>query len=180
MSAEHEKGNRIEAEREPTGVSERLTHLDEDGAARMVDVGAKDVSERVAVAEARVRMSPDAAAAVERGDAPKGDVIGTARIAGIQAAKRTAELVPLAHPLPLTFVDVRAKIDAADGIVVLTGEARTVDRTGVELEAMAACSVAALTVYDMVKGIERGVEIERVALLSKSGGRSGEWRRVPE
>ena len=155
----------------------RLTHLDDDGAARMVDVGGKDRSERVAVAEARVRMSPDAAAAVERGDAPKGDVVGTARIAGIQAAKRTAELIPLAHPLPLTFVDVKAEIDAADGLVVLTGEARTVDRTGVELEAMTACSVAALTVYDMVKGIERGVEIERISLLSKSGGRSGEWNR---
>ena len=154
-----------------------LTHLDEDGAARMVDVGAKEVSERVAVAEARVRMSTDAAAAVERGDAPKGDVVGTARIAGIQAAKRTAELIPLAHPLPLTFVDVRAEIDAAEGVIVLTGEARTVDRTGVELEAMTACSVAALTVYDMVKGIERGVEIERIALLSKRGGRSGEWER---
>ena len=113
---------------------------------------------------------------MERGDAPKGDVVGTARIAGIQAAKRTAELIPLAHPLPLTFVDVRADIDAGEGLVVLTGEARTVDRTGVELEAMTACSVAALTVYDMVKGIERGVEIERVTLLSKSGGRSGEWR----
>jgi len=158
-------------------VSEKLTHLDEEGAARMVDVGAKAVSERVAVAEARVRMTPDAAAAVERGDAPKGDVVGTARIAGIQAAKRTAELIPLAHPLPLTFVDVKADIDAGEGLVVLTGEARTVDRTGVELEAMTACSVAALTVYDMVKGIERGVEIERVTLLSKSGGRSGEWRR---
>ena len=159
-------------------MSEReLTHLDEDGAARMVDVGAKDVSERAAVAEARVRMSPDAAAAIERGDAPKGDVVGTARIAGIQAAKRTAELIPLAHPLPLTFVDVRAEIDAAEGVVVLTAEARTVDRTGVELEAMTACSVAALTVYDMVKGIERGVEVERIALLSKRGGRSGEWER---
>ena len=154
-----------------------LTHLDEDGAARMVDVGAKVESERVAVAEARVRMSPEAAQAVERGDAPKGDVIGTARIAGIQAAKRTADLIPLAHPLPLTFVDLRAEIDAEAGVVVLTGEARTVGRTGVELEAMTACSVAALTVYDMVKGIEREVEIERVTLLSKSGGRSGDWRR---
>ena len=149
-------------------MTEELTHLDEDGAARMVDVGEKAVSERVAVAEARVRMAPDTAAAVERGDAPKGDVVGTARIAGIQAAKRTAELIPLAHPLPLTFVDVRADIDAGEGLVVLTGEARTVDRTGVELEAMTACSVAALTVYDMVKGIERGVEIERITLLSKS------------
>jgi cyclic pyranopterin monophosphate synthase len=157
--------------------AEHLTHLDEEGAARMVDVGAKEVSDRVAVAEARVRMSAAAAAAVERGDAPKGDVIGTARIAGIQAAKRTSELIPLAHPLPLTFVDVRAEIDATEGVVVLIAEARTVDRTGVELEAMTACSVAALTVYDMVKGIERGVEIERVALLSKSGGRSGDWKR---
>ena len=148
-----------------------LTHLDEDGAARMVDVGAKVENERIAVAEARVRMSPEAAQAVERGDAPKGDVIGTARIAGIQAAKRTADLIPLAHPLPLTFVDLRAEIDTEAGLVVLTGEARTVGRTGVELEAMTACSVAALTVYDMVKGIER------VSLLSKSGGRSGEWRR---
>jgi cyclic pyranopterin monophosphate synthase len=158
-------------------VSERLTHLDDEGAARMVDVGAKDVTERVAVAEALVRTTPETAAAVERGDAPKGDVVGTARIAGIQAAKRTAELIPLAHPLPLTFVDVRAEIDAAEGLVTLTGEARSVGRTGVELEAMTACSVAALTVYDMVKGLERGVEIERVALVSKSGGRSGEWRR---
>ena len=161
-------------------MTEELTHLDDEGAARMVDVGEKAMSERVAVAESRVRMTPAAAAAVERGDAPKGDVIGTARIAGIQAAKRTAELIPLAHPLPLTFVDVRAEIDAGAGLVVLTGEARTVDRTGVELEAMTACSVAALTVYDMVKGLERGVEIERVTLVSKSGGRSGEWRRDSE
>jgi len=157
--------------------AEELTHLDEDGAARMVDVGGKPASERVARAEAIVRMGPETAAAVERGDAPKGDVIGTARIAGIQAAKRTAELIPLAHPIPLTFVDVRAEIDARAGSVTLTAEARTVDRTGVELEAMTACSVAALTVYDMVKGVERGVEIERVSLLEKSGGRSGEWKR---
>ena len=156
---------------------ERLTHLGEDGAARMVDVGAKPATERVAVAEARVRMSPVAAAAIEHGDAPKGDVIGTARIAGIQAAKRTAELIPLAHPLPLTFVEVRVEVAAAEGIVRLEAEARTVGRTGVELEAMTACAVAALTIYDMVKGIERGVEIEHVALTRKSGGRSGEWTR---
>ena len=160
-------------------MTEDLTHLDPDGAARMVDVGAKPETERVAVAEARVRMSPDAAATVERGDAPKGDVLGTARIAGIQAAKRAAGLIPLAHPLPLTFVDVRGKIDAGEGVVTLTGEARTVGRTGVELEAMTACAVAALTVYDMVKGLEREVEIERIALLSKSGGQSGEWHRGP-
>ncbi len=157
--------------------SEKLTHLDADGSARMVDVGAKDVTERVAVAEARVRMSPDTAALVESGDAPKGDVAGTARIAGIQAGKRAAELIPLAHQLPLTFLDVVVAIDPAEGVVTLTGEARTVDRTGVELEAMTAASIAALTVYDMVKGVERGVEVESVRLLRKSGGRSGEWSR---
>ena len=155
----------------------KLTHLDDDGSARMVDVGGKDATERVAVAEARVAMSPETAAAVARGDAPKGDVIGTARLAGIQAAKRTSELIPLAHPLALNFVDVSAHVDVAAGLVTLTGEARTVGRTGVELEAMTACSIAALTVYDMVKGIEKGVEIERVGLVSKAGGRSGDWVR---
>jgi cyclic pyranopterin monophosphate synthase len=154
-----------------------LSHLDDSGSARMVDVGAKEESERAARAEARVRMAQETALAVERGDAPKGDVLGTARLAGIQAAKRTAELVPLAHPLPLTFVDVRARVEAAEGLVVLEAEARTVARTGVELEAMTAAAVAALTVYDMVKGLERGVTVEQVALLAKSGGRSGEWRR---
>ena len=157
-------------------MADDLTHLDESGTARMVDVGEKESSERRARAEARLRMSPETAAAVERGDAPKGDVIGTARLAGIQAAKRAAELIPLAHPLPLTFVDVEATISAADGLVVLVAEARTVARTGVEMEAMTACAVAALTVYDMVKGLERGVTIERVRLLEKSGGRSGTWR----
>ncbi|OLE37457.1 MAG: molybdenum cofactor biosynthesis protein C [Actinobacteria bacterium 13_1_20CM_3_68_9] len=143
----------------------------------MVDVGAKEPTDRVARAEALVRMSPETARAVERGDAPKGDVLGTARLAGIQAAKRAGELIPLAHPLPLTFADVKASVDAAEGLVVLEAEARTVGRTGVEMEAMTAAAVAGLTVYDMVKGIERGVTLERVALLAKSGGRSGEWRR---
>jgi cyclic pyranopterin phosphate synthase len=154
-----------------------LTHLGEEGEARMVDVGAKPESERRAVAEALVRMSPEAAAAVERGEAPKSEVLATARLAGIQAAKRAAELVPLAHPLPLTFVDVRGQVEAEAGLVQLIAEARTVGRTGVEIEAMAAAAVAALTVYDMVKGLERGVAIESVRLLEKSGGRSGEWRR---
>ena len=154
-----------------------LTHLDASGSARMVDVGAKDETERVAVAEALVRMSPETAGAVERGDAPKGDVVGTARLAGIQAAKRAGELIPLAHPLPLTFVDVEVSIDSGEGLVSLTAEARTVARTGVEMEAMTAAAIAALAVYDMVKGTERGVSIERVELVSKSGGRSGEWRR---
>ena len=155
---------------------DRLTHLDEAGSARMIDVGAKPESERRALAEARLRMSPAAAAAVERGDGPKGEVLGTARLAGIQAAKRAGELIPLAHPLPVTFLDVRGAVDAEAGLVTLEAEARTVARTGVEMEAMTAAAVAALTVYDMVKGLERGIEIEQVRLREKSGGRR-DWRR---
>jgi cyclic pyranopterin phosphate synthase len=142
----------------------------------MVDVGDKQVTDRRAVARAVVRMSPATAAAVARGDAPKGDVVATARIAGIQAAKRTAELIPLCHPLPLSFVDVR--IEVHDDRVEIETEARTSGQTGVEMEALTAASVAALTVYDMVKGIERGVEIAEVVLLEKSGGRH-DWRRGP-
>ena len=152
-----------------------LTHIGPDGAARMVDVGAKPESERRAVAEARVRMKPETARAVESGDGPKGDVLGTARLAGIGAAKQAGTLVPLAHPIALSFADVRGEVDVGAGLVVLTAEACCTGRTGVEIEAMAAASVAALTVYDMVKAIERGVEIERVRLLHKSGGKSGEW-----
>ncbi len=148
-----------------------LTHLDEHGNARMVDVGAKAVTERRAVARATVRMAPETATAVAAGDAPKGDVLGTARIAGIQAAKRTDELIPLCHQLPLSFVGVDLEVDAAAGTVTVTAEARTAARTGVEMEALTAATVAALTVYDMVKGIERGVEIAEVVLLAKSGGR---------
>lgn len=157
----------------------RLTHLDEEGAARMVDVGAKQPSERRARARARVRMSVETARAVEAGDGPKGDVIGVARLAGIQAAKQTGALIPLAHPLPLTFVDVEGQIDVEGGLVELIAETRTVARTGVEMEAMTACAVAALTVYDMVKGLQRGVEVEQVVLLEKSGGRN-DWRRDDE
>jgi cyclic pyranopterin phosphate synthase len=135
----------------------------------MVDVGAKQVTDRRAVARARVRVSPETMAAIRRGDAPKGDVVGTARIAGIQAAKRTAELIPLCHPLPLSFVDVRISLEGE--LVEIESEARTSGRTGVEMEALTAASVAALTVYDMVKGLERGVEIAEVRLLEKSGGR---------
>jgi cyclic pyranopterin monophosphate synthase len=140
----------------------------------MVDVGDKQATDRHARARAVVRMAPETAAAVARGDAPKGDVVGTARIAGIQAAKRTAELIPLCHPLPLTFVDVR--IEVKDDRVEVETEARTTGQTGVEMEALTAASVAALTVYDMVKGIERGVEIAELVLLEKSGGRH-DWRR---
>jgi cyclic pyranopterin phosphate synthase len=158
-------------------VTERLTHLDPHGHARMVDVSDKPSSERRAVASAAVRVSAETAAAVQAGDTPKGDVLGTARIAGIQAAKRTAELIPLCHPLPLAFVGVEAEVDAREGTITVTAEARTTGQTGVEMEALTAASVAALTVYDMVKGIERGAVIESVQLLEKSGGRSGEWRR---
>jgi cyclic pyranopterin phosphate synthase len=158
----------------------RLTHIDESGRARMVDVGGKDATARRAVAEARLRMAPETAAAIENRDAPKGDVIGTARIAGIQAAKRAGELIPLAHPLPLTHVDVEIGVIAAEGIVEIVAEAKTIGRTGVEMEAMTACAVAALTVYDMTKGIERGIVIERIALREKTGGKSGEWRRSDE
>ena len=159
-----------------TSLSDELTHIDEAGNARMVDVGHKAVTDRRAIARAVVRMAPETAAAVARGDAPKGDVLGTARIAGIQAAKRTSELIPLCHPLPLSFVDVR--IEVSEDRVEIESEARTTGQTGVEMEALTAASVASLTVYDMVKGIERGVEIAELVLLQKSGGRH-DWRREP-
>jgi|SRR5215218_97672 len=157
--------------------SEVLTHLDADGRARMVDVGAKPQTDRVAVARAVVRMTPKTAAAVVAGDAPKGDVIGTARLAAIQAAKRTDEWIPLCHTLPLDGVDVDIDVDPGQGTVIVTTTTRVHARTGVEMEAMVGCAAGALCVYDMVKGIERGVVIERVELLEKSGGRSGTWRR---
>jgi cyclic pyranopterin phosphate synthase len=158
-------------------MGERLTHLDEHGSARMVDVGSKPTSERRAIARAVVRMSPDTARAVQAGDAPKGDVIGSARIAGIQAAKRTDELIPLCHSLPLSYAGVEAEIDAGAGTITLTAEARTNAQTGVEMEALTAASIAALTVYDMVKGLEKGVEIAEVVLVAKTGGKSGDWHR---
>jgi cyclic pyranopterin monophosphate synthase len=154
-----------------------LSHLDDEGAARMVDIGAKPVSERRARARALVRMSPQTAAAVAAGNAPKGEVLGTARLAGIQAAKQTATLIPLAHPLSPTVIDVSASVDVEAGLVELVSEVAVADRTGVEMEAMVAASVAALTVYDMVKGLERGVVIEQVVLLEKTGGRH-DYRRA--
>jgi cyclic pyranopterin phosphate synthase len=154
-----------------------LTHLNAEGRAEMVDVSDKDVTARRAIARAVVRVSVATAELVAAGNAPKGDVIGVARIAGIQAAKRTHELIPLCHQLPLTFVGVEITIDAATGEFELVAEARTTARTGVEMEALTAASVAALTVYDMVKGIERGASIGPIELLEKSGGRSGHWHR---
>jgi cyclic pyranopterin monophosphate synthase len=154
-----------------------LTHLDHSGRARMVDVGDKPSTERRAVARAVVRVTSETAALVAAGDAPKGDVLSVARIAGIQGGKRTSELIPLCHPLALSFLGVEASIDVDAGEITLIAEARTTGRTGVEMEALTAASVAALTVYDMVKGVQRGAEIASVALESKSGGRSGEWTR---
>ena len=144
----------------------------------MVDVGDKQVTDRRAVARAVVRMSPDTAAAVARGDAPKGDVVSTARLAGIQAAKRTAELIPLCHPLPLSFVDVTAEV-AADSVTLLA-EARTSAQTGVEMEALTAVSCTLLTVYDMCKALDRTMEMGRIRLLHKEGGRSGTWTAESE
>jgi molybdenum cofactor biosynthesis protein MoaC len=178
VEVEGEERHRVEGELPPVAgavAPAGLTHVDEAGNARMVDVGAKPETERRARAEARVRMAPQTAAAVARGDAPKGDVLGTARLAGIAAAKRTWELIPLCHVLALDFADVEGTFDAAAGVVTLSAEAGTTGKTGVEMEAMTACAVAALTVYDMVKGLERGVTIESVRLTHKSGGRSGTW-----
>jgi cyclic pyranopterin phosphate synthase len=153
-----------------------LSHLDEEGRARMVDVGGKAITQRRAVARAVLRMSPATAEAIVERGTPKGDVLATARIAGIQAAKRTAELIPLCHPLPLSHVDVEADVAVSDGTVTVIASAATTAQTGVEMEAMTAASVAALTVYDMVKGLERGVVVEEVALLEKTGGKE-DWRR---
>lgn len=160
----------------PEQTTGALTHVDEAGNARMVDVGDKAVTDRRARARARVVMSPRTAGLIVAGNAPKGDVIGTARLAGVMAAKRTSDLIPLCHPLALSFVNLEITVDAAAGTVEIEAETRTSGQTGVEMEAITACSVAALTVYDMVKGAERGVTIERVELLEKSGGKS-HWQR---
>ncbi|HEY3829381.1 MAG TPA: cyclic pyranopterin monophosphate synthase MoaC [Solirubrobacteraceae bacterium] len=155
----------------------RLTHIDSNGQARMIDVGEKPLTERVARARARVRMSGDTARAVQAGAGPKGEVLAVARLAGVQAAKQTGQLIPLAHPLMLTFVDVSGRVEAEQGLVELVSEVRTVGRTGVEMEAITACAVAALTVYDMAKGMERGIVIEEIVLLEKRGGRSDYQRK---
>lgn len=150
-----------------------LTHLDEAGAARMVDVSAKAVTVREAVAEGRIVMLPATLALIEAGAVAKGDVLAVARLAGIMAAKRTAELIPLCHPLPLSGVEVVLEFEG-DGVRV-TATARTTHTTGVEMEALTAVTVALLTIYDMAKAVDRGMTIEGVRLLAKSGGRSGAW-----
>ena len=151
----------------------RLTHLDETGAARMVDVSAKPETERRAVATGRIAMSRAAAAAIGAGEVPKGDVLAAARIAGIMAAKRTGDLIPLCHPLPITSAAVDLAVEE-DGVVA-TATVTTTGRTGVEMEAMTAVSVALLTIYDMAKAIDKAMTIGGVRLLSKTGGKSGDW-----
>jgi cyclic pyranopterin monophosphate synthase len=152
----------------------KLTHLDGDGAARMVDVSAKPDTVRRATASGRIVMSREAAAAIRAGSVKKGDVLAVARVAGIMAAKRTAELIPLCHPLPIAGVTLDLTVE--DDGVTATAEVVTSHATGVEMEAMTAVSVALLTIYDMAKAIDRGMAIGAVRLLAKSGGRSGEWR----
>ncbi|TRW14317.1 cyclic pyranopterin monophosphate synthase MoaC [Glacieibacterium frigidum] len=151
----------------------RLTHLDEAGTARMVDVSAKAVTAREATAEGRIVMLPATRALIEGGAVAKGDVLAVARLAGIMAAKRTADLIPLCHPLPLSGVEVALAIE--DTGVHVTATARTTHTTGVEMEALTAVTVALLTIYDMAKAVDRGMVIEGVRLLAKSGGRSGDW-----
>lgn len=150
-----------------------LTHFDERGQARMVDVGDKAETHRVAIARGEIRMQPDTLRMIVEQRAAKGDVFGVARIAGIMAAKKTPELIPLAHPIGLDSVEVR--VERADTGVRIVSECSVRARTGVEMEALTAAAVAALALYDMVKGVERDVVIEGVRLLSKSGGRSGDW-----
>jgi cyclic pyranopterin phosphate synthase len=154
----------------------KLSHLSNRGEARMVDVSPKPATERVAVAEGRVIMAPKTLALVRKGNANKGDVLGTARIAGIQAAKRTHELIPLCHPLPIAQVEVELAPDADLPGIVVRARVKVVGKTGVEMEALTAVSVACLTIYDMVKAVERGMRIEGIRLIEKRGGRSGHYR----
>ena len=152
-----------------------LTHIDEHGRAKMVDTSTKEVTARRAVASARVLMSPPTVAAIRNNTTPKGDPLETARLAGVMAAKRTAELIPLCHPLPLTHVDVRAEIK--DNGVYIEAEVSTKAQTGVEMEALTAASVAALTIYDMCKALDKSMTITDVRLELKTGGKSGDYRR---
>ncbi|GFN22070.1 MAG: cyclic pyranopterin monophosphate synthase MoaC [Thermoanaerobacteraceae bacterium] len=156
-----------------------LTHLDAKGQARMVDVGAKGITERVAVARARVVMNPATLELILEGKVPKGDVLAVARVAGIMAAKRTGELIPLCHPLNLTSASVEFR-DLGGGVLEIEGRIKTKGQTGVEMEALTAVSVAALTIYDMCKAVDRGMMITDVRLIEKSGGRSGTWQREGE
>ena len=159
-------------------MANQLTHLDDHGHAAMVDVAGKAVTQRVAIAQGEVRMAPATLAAIREGSVPKGDVLAAARIAGIMAAKRTPELIPLCHTLLLSRVAVDFEIDEAGSRVLITAEVRCQGQTGVEMEALTAVSVAALTIYDMAKALEKGMVIGEIRLLEKRGGKSGGWQRA--
>jgi cyclic pyranopterin phosphate synthase len=158
-----------------TGQRAHFTHFDAAGQARMVDVAGKEITRRLARAGGRIAMRPETLAMIRGGNAAKGDVLGIARIAAIQAAKRTAELIPLAHPLPLTSITVEFALDELASAVAIEVVAETLDRTGVEMEALTAAAVGLLTIYDMCKAVDRGMRIENVRLLEKSGGKSGHF-----
>jgi cyclic pyranopterin monophosphate synthase len=166
-------------DRKPTLRSERrrLTHVDRTGRPRMVDVTDKAPTPRRAIAEALVTVSPETLSMIVDGGATKGDVLGVAELAGVMGGKRTSDLIPLCHPIPLTDLLVSVTPDRAAGVLRIRAEAATTAPTGVEMEALTAVSIAALTVYDMVKGVERGVEIQSVHLVSKTGGKSEDWHR---
>lgn len=161
-------------------MAEQLTHLDERGNAAMVDVGEKAITTRTAVAQGEVRMQPATLAAIQDGNVPKGDVLAAARIAGIMAAKRTPDLIPLCHTLLLTKVTIDFEIDRANHRVLITALVRCKGQTGVEMEALTAVSVAALTIYDMAKALEKTMVIGEIRLLEKQGGKSGDWQRERE
>ena len=154
-----------------------LTHFDAEGRAHMVDIGSKDVSERIATASALVRMRPETLNLIRSGDTKKGDVLAVARIAGIQAAKKCSDLIPLCHPLSLNAVEVNFDLNDAQSCIYILSRCKVSGKTGVEMEALTAASVAGLTIYDMCKSVDRGMEISEVRLEQKSGGDSGDWRR---
>jgi cyclic pyranopterin phosphate synthase len=156
-------------------VTQQLTHLDEHGAARMVDVGAKPDTERVAVAVGAVYVQPETLRLIRAGALKKGDVLTVAKLAGIMAAKKTADLIPLCHPLPLTHLDVDLQLDESQNAVHIQATARTVGKTGVEMEALTAVTIAALTVYDMAKAVDRGMRLGDIRLLEKRGGQRGDY-----
>lgn len=156
-------------------MDEHLTHLDDTGTARMVDVGAKPDTERVAVAAGAVYMQPETLRLIREGALKKGDVLTVARLAGVMGAKRTSELIPLCHPLPLTHLDIDVTLDEAANAVRITATARTIGKTGVEMEALTAVTTAALTVYDMAKAVDRGMRLSDIRLLEKHGGQHGDY-----
>lgn len=159
----------------PTPPADQFTHFDSTGQAHMVDVGAKQDTHRIAVAAGTIRMKPETLALIQSGNAKKGDVIGIARIAAIMASKRTSDLVPLCHPLPITRVTVDFEVDAAASSVHCRAQVETIGKTGVEMEALTAVQVGLLTVYDMCKAVDRGMVMTDVRVLEKHGGKSGDW-----